>query len=159
MERMPHRHIPVIRRLPLVALTHPFELALGALLIAIAVRGALAGQVTPSIDETLPAWPRLAYQTISAGAGVGILVGLITREKWAPGRGVEKASMCLAAGAFLGYAIVLGSTLGWVAFVNVATAIVIGVACLCRAIAIHLSERLTLNAVRHQLRTEEDDRE
>ncbi len=142
-------------RLPLVCLTHPFELGLGVALVATLAKGLLTGQVTNSIDTTLPDIPRILYQVVSGLAGVTILVGLLSREKWQPGRGVEQAGLWLAAGAFIGYAIILGSAVGWSASVNVGTSFFIGVSCVLRALAIGLSQAIELRALR--IRHDDED--
>jgi hypothetical protein len=143
-------------RIPAVFLTHPFELALGVALVATLVRALLVGAVSPSIDSTLPTFPRLAYQIVSGLAGIGIIVGLLTRERWRPGRTVERAGMWLAFGAFGGYAIVLGATNGWDAFVNVVVSAVLSLACLARALAIRLAELLEYRALRYANRGVDD---
>lgn len=137
----------VVDRIPLVCLTHPFELGLGIALLATLVRGLLADQVTPSIDATLPELPRILYQAVSGLAGIGIVAGLISRDRWTPGRAVERAGLYLASGAFIGYALVLGGTAGGKAFVNVIVSVCIGLACLFRGIAIRRRELIELKVL------------
>lgn len=144
-------------RIPAVFLTHPFELALGVALMATLIRGILVGEVAPSIDTTLPELPRLLYQVISGCAGIGIVVGLLTRERWRPGRTIERAGMWLAFGAFGGYAFILANSAGWSAFVNVVVAGVISIACLLRALAIRLAEVLEYRALRYANRGIDDN--
>jgi hypothetical protein len=154
--------MPRIRRLlarlpdlPTVLYTHPFELCLGIVLILVAVRGVLEGVVTPSIDETLPVAPRVAYQAVSAAAGLLIVVGLNVRDRWQPGKAIEQAGLYLGAGAFIGYAIVVAGSLGWVAFVNIGISVAIGVACILRARAIRRAERIKLAVL--ELANREDE--
>lgn len=148
-------------RIPLVCLTHPFELGLGIALLATLVRGLLAGQVTPSIDATLPDVPRIMYQAVSGLAGIAIVTGLTVRERHRGqraenmGRAIERAGLYLAAGAFLGYSIVLGGTTGGKAFVNVIVSVAIGLACILRGVAIRRSELIELEALRSVNRAED----
>lgn len=145
-------------RIPPVLLTHPFEVALSIALLAPPARGLLAGAVTPSVDSTLPEVPLAAYQLVSGLAGLMILSGLLTREKWRPGRTLERAGMWMAAGAFIGYGVVVMFALGWVGFVNIVTTLVIGCACVLRALAIRLAEILEYRALKYAARGI-DDRE
>lgn len=142
-------------RLPTVLLTHPFELALGLVLVLILIRGLLVDQVTPSVDSTLPFWPRAAYQAASGGAGVCIVFGLLVREKWRPGKGVEQFGLWLAAGALLSYAYILGASVGWSGFVNITMSALIGIACILRNVGLRVAELLKLSILVHS--NEEND--
>jgi hypothetical protein len=143
-------------RIPPVLLTHPFELALSVALLAPPVRGLLSGLVTPTLDNTLPEAPLIAYQLISGIAGLAIMVGLLSREKWKPGRTVERAGMFIASGAFGGYAWVLILNLGWSAFVNIVLVGIFSIACVLRGLAIQLAQVLEFRALRYANRGIDD---
>ena len=64
-------------RIPLVLLTHPFELALGAVLIINGLRG-FAGDISPSL-ATLPQWLQVVYLAVSTVGGTGVVTGLLAR--------------------------------------------------------------------------------
>lgn len=143
--RLPHRP-SWLPELPTVFYTNPFELLLGVLLLLIAARGVLADAVTPSVDDTLPAGPRFLYLLLSAAAGILIVLGLSLRaRKREPlGKILERAGLYLCAGAFAGYAVVLGGTNGWPATVNVAISVALALACVLRARAIRRADLIKL---------------
>lgn len=148
---MPHndplRLIQTKPRVPLVLLTHPFELALGGVLVANGLRG-FGGKISPSL-AALPGWLTLGYLIVSTIGGVGVVVGLLLRADSVPGFGVvlERASLFLVAASYFTLAVAILQANG---SGGVGVAVTLGVvmaACLLRAHAIRLAARAVLRTL------------
>lgn len=140
------------RPLPVVFYAHPFELALGIVLVVNAARAFTAGDVSPALDEALPDGLRLVYQTASLLGGVGVLAGLRYRAH-PRGRNLERAALIVMGCVYASFVVVLigtyGPTLAWSSATNAAA---IAAACWLRARAIRKAERVILAQLRNAQR-------
>lgn len=134
---------------PVLFYAHPFELSLGIVLVVQGIRGLLTGDSSPAVDATLPEFPLLAYRLLNLLAGVGIVVGLLIRER-ALGRAVERAACWLAAGGYLAYVVLLEREYGLIgdATWNMTTAAAVAIGCALRARAGTKTERVILATMR-----------
>lgn len=136
------------RPLPVVFYAHPFELALGVVLVVNALRAFTAGDVSPALDEALPASIRVIYQLASFLGGAGVLLGLRYRAQ-PRGRNLERASLVLMCAVYASFVVVLIGTYGpSVAWSTAANATAIAAACGLRARAIGKAERVIITQLR-----------
>lgn len=143
------RQLPI----PLVCLTHPFELALGAALVANGLRGFL-GAPSPSVAD-LPVIPLLMYLAISTLGGLGVIAGLVMNDPpQHHGRAVsiERASLYLVSASYAGFAILVIGNNGANGIPAGLVALVVGAACLFRAIAIRRAALTVLEELRRATR-------
>lgn len=141
-------------RIPTVLLAHPFELALGAALIANSLR-ALGGDIAPSI-RTLPDYLVVLYFLISSIGGVGLVVGILLREhRQNEGRQIgfcvalERASLFLVAASYTTTAIGVVTVNGTDGVGVAVVTIVVAAACVLRAMAIRRAARAILATLAH----------
>jgi hypothetical protein len=94
-------------KIPVVMLTHPIELALGAALLIAGVFS-LFGYLSPSI-ASLPFAGRVLYLVVSSIGGAGVIAGLVIAsragkhyDRLAFGLALERAALFLVASAYLG---------------------------------------------------------
>lgn len=147
------RAIDRLPPLPVVFYAHPFELALGIVLVVNALRAFTAGDVSPALDSALPPSIRLVYQTASLLGGIGVLAGLRYRAH-PPGRVIERSALILMGCVYASFVVVLVGTYGpTVAWSSATNAAAIAAACGLRARAIRKAERVIL----HQLRSAKGD--
>jgi uncharacterized integral membrane protein len=132
--------------LPVILYAHPFELALGFAFAALGIRGLIADVTSPSVDA-LPELPLLLYRLGSIIAGLGIIAGLIMRQR-PIGRAIERASCYVLAGVLGAFALILLVVNGWDAFATGLVCIALGAACFFRARAIAKTERVILEQLR-----------
>jgi hypothetical protein len=148
----PNRRWPRIPlRIPLVFLTHPFELALAAALVVAGIRGVF-GDVTPSL-ASLPEMPRALYLAVSTTGGVGLIVGVSTSDPNGHvglGLSIERAALFLVGASYAGLAILLVGNNGSEGVPTAIVAAVIGLACLLRTVAIRRSVRIVLRTLRNR---------
>ena len=133
------------RNLRLVALAHPFELALGAALALNGLRG-LLGSVSPSVDA-LAELPRILYLAVSSLGGIGVIVGLILNDPprhFGLGKAIEQASLYLVAASYAVLALIIVAGNGWPGVATALVSLVVGGACLLRAHAIALTSAIIL---------------
>ena len=133
-------------RIPLVLLTHPVELAVGAVLMINGLRG-FAGDISPSL-ATLPQWLQMVYLAVSTVGGTGVVTGLLARvPDGVVALAVERASLFLVAAAWLALSAVILKANGTGGMGIALTLAVIAGACLLRARAIKLAARVILRTL------------
>src|SRR5207237_6571076 len=127
-------------------LAHPFELALGGVLVANGARG-FAGEVSPSL-ALLPDWLVLAYLVVSTIGGVGVITGLTVTIRRRPGFGValERSALFLVAASYVALAAAILQANGSGGAGVGATLSVVAAACLLRAHAIRLTAKTIFQA-------------
>jgi hypothetical protein len=139
---------PRRRDLPVVLYAHPFELLVGVALIVIGLRAALEGTTTPSVDS-LPDLPLLLYRAATTVGGIGIVAGLLNRDRLRDGKAIERASLYVVSGAWFSYSVLVIGVQGWRdGFASAAITGLIATACLLRASAIAKTERVILATLR-----------
>lgn len=145
----PPESTPPRRRfqLPVVLYAHPFELAFGVVLVLNGVKALATGDLTPSVNATLPTFQLLAYRLMGLAGGLGVLVVLALRTRTV-GRTIERSALWLTASSYLAYAVVLVGVFGTPAAWNALTAGAVGVGCILRAIAIRKTDRIILRQLR-----------
>jgi len=127
---------------------HPFELALGFVMVISGIRAFISGESSPSINDALPEELLLAFQIISFLAGVCLLAGLALRSN-AFGRTIERVGTILAAGTYGGYAAILAFTVPlWLAWSTLSTTAAVALAFWLRGKAIRKTELTILRALR-----------
>jgi hypothetical protein len=148
---MPHRDpLKVLanrRVIPLVLLTHPFELALGGVLVINGVRG-FFGDVSTSL-AALPHWLVIVFLVVSTVGGAGVTVGLILRSDHLVGLGVrlERSSLFLVAASYFTLAVAILQTNGKGGIGVAATLIFVMAGCLLRARAIYMASKTILHTL------------
>lgn len=142
---MAPRHARV--RIPLVLLTHPFELALGSVLVINGIRG-WSGDLSTSLAD-LPEWLTLTYLIVSTGGGIGVVTGIVLRADHLVGLGVrlERSSLFLVAAAYFTLAIAILGANGRGGLGIALTLMVITMACILRAVAIKKASRTILHTL------------
>lgn len=140
--------IPLRRRLWLMVLMHPLELALAVALVINGIRGALGD--LPGSLASLPLVPLVGYLVVSTLGGVAAAVGLFLQTALRTvdvGVGMERAAMSLVGTSYLGVAVLVIPTAGvGVAIVSAC----VGVGVLIRAYAIKLTAAITLDQLRRR---------
>lgn len=133
--------------LPLVLLGHPFELALGGVLVVNGVRGFL-GEISPSL-ALLPEWLVMAYLVLSTIGGLGVITGLFLRADHLVGFGVrlERSSLFLVSASYFTLAVAILQSNGSGGIGVATTLTVIMAACLLRARAIHNASKAILHTL------------
>lgn len=131
-------------QLPVVFYAHPFELALGIVLLVNGTRGLLSGDTSPAVNNALPESVLLAYAVLSIVGGAGLLLGL--RWRAAPvGRGLERLALWVMCGVYSSYVVVLFATYpASTAWATGANGAAIATACLLRERAIAKTQRVIL---------------
>jgi hypothetical protein len=134
-------------RIPLVLLTHPFELALGSVLAINGVRGWL-GDLSSSLLD-LPEWLTLAYLIVSTIGGVGVVAGIVLRADHLVGLGVrlERSSLFLVAASYTTLALAILNVNGRGGLGIALTLLVITLACILRAVAIKKASTTILHTL------------
>lgn len=126
---------------------HPFELALGVVLVVNSLR-AFTGDASPALDAVLSPGLRLVYQVASFLGGVGVLVGLHFRAH-PRGRNIERSAILLSGCVYASFVVVLidtyGLALAWSSATNSAA---IAGACWLRVRAISKANRVILTQLR-----------
>lgn len=140
--------------MPVVLLTHPFELALGALLVVNAIRFLAFSEVTPSLDA-LPLAPRLLYLTVSALGGIAVVTGLFLNdragkryERAALGIALERAALFLVAASYAGLGILIVGVNGRAGIGTALVTTVVAAACILRTVAIRRSVQAVTRALK-----------
>lgn len=147
------------RNLRLTMLTHPFELALG---LALAINGAagLAGFATPSV-AAMPGIVRYPYLALSLLGGIGVIVGLILNDPprhIGLGKSLERASLFLVAASYAGLAVLLVGSNGEAGIPSALVALVVGAACVLRAMAIREAALIILETLKTATARQERER-
>lgn len=136
------------RRIWLMVLVHPLELALASALVINGIRGA-AGDVSPSL-AFLPDWQVSAYLIVSTAGGAATGVGLFLQTRLRTvdvGVAIERAAMSLVGSAYLALAFLVTAQAG-IGIGLVST--LIGVGILIRAYAIKLTAAVTLDQLQRK---------
>lgn len=145
----PRVPIPRRRRIWLMILVHPLELALASALVVNGIRG-IAGDLTSSL-AALPTLPIVVYLVISTGGGaaVGVALFLQTAIRTTDlGVVIEGGAIALVGTSYAGLALLLVATNGASGIGVAVVSLLVGAGCGIRAYAVRITSDITL----HQLR-------
>lgn len=138
--------MPYSRGWPVALYTHPFELALGVVLVINGVRG-IANSFSPSVGS-LPLVPLILFLIVSTLGGVGVIVSFLafkpatTGPPRFTGPRLERASLFLVAASYAAVAALLIGVNGWDGFAQGLLCIVIALACILRTVAIARASKI-----------------
>lgn len=135
------------RPLPVALYTHPFEIALGLVLLLLGVTG-FFGTPSPAV-ASLPMLQLAIYNAVSAVGGAGLLFGIFRHDpprQIGIGVALERASLYLVASAYAGRGVLVVAHNGYAgASTGILTAI-LATACLFRAAAIRRTSKAVVAA-------------
>lgn len=135
------------QRLNLLLFAHPFEMALGGILVVNGIRFALDTQTASASVAELPPWALAVYVLVSMAGGILTLTGLWVGER-RNGRGLEASGLWMVAASYAGFGFLITALYGTLAITTALVCGVVASACILRARAIRKTQTIILETLR-----------
>lgn len=135
------------QRIGLLLYAHPFELALGGILVVNGIRFALDTETASRSVAELPTWALTVYILVSMAGGILTLSGLWVGER-RNGRGLEASGLWMVAASYAGFGFLITALYGGMALTTALVCAVVASACILRAKAIRRTQTIILETLR-----------